>query len=311
MSIKILGDSTMDLSPELQKELSIPCVPFHINFGDVTKDDMSFPNEEMYAYFKKTGKLTQTSAVNVGEAKAFLEEHVKEGDEAYYLSISSDLSSGFQNVSLAAQELGDHIHVIDSRSFSLGIGLQALHLQVLVESGVTDKETLLKEIETYKDHVTASLTVEDLSFFAKGGRCSKLTAFGANLLKIRPTLMIKDGKFTVFAKMRGNMDKLGRKYAETVLPAFGDIDYSLALIGYTSDYSQGVKDLEQALKDAGFQRVVVTKTNSTNATHSGPNSYGFAFASGPELKKDSLFQRAKEKLASLRKKNKQSEKEGE
>ena len=249
MSIKILGDSTMDLSPELQKELSIPCVPFHINFGDVTKDDMSFPNEEMYAYFKKTGKLTQTSAVNVGEAKAFLEEHVKEGDEAYYLSISSDLSSGFQNVSLAAQEMGDHIHVIDSRSFSLGIGLQALHLQALVESGVTDKETLLKEIQTYKDHVTASLTVEDLSFFAKGGRCSKLTAFGANLLKIRPTLMIKDGKFigkgfeVVLSKENAALTKGhdGKKVTLGIRPenftAEGKTDFKVDLVEHLGQYS--------------------------------------------------------------------------
>lgn len=275
MSVKIIGDSTMDLRKNVQEELGIPCVPFTIEFGGETKADGSFPNEEMYEYNKTHKELCRTSAVNVGEAMEFFKEQGKNGDDLLYLSISSKLSSGYQNASIARED-NEHIYVFDSQSASLGIALQALKAKEMAEEGKTLAE-IVDVLEQYRLNTNVSLIVDDLTFLSKGGRISKAAAIGAGLLKFHPILTMKDGTFSILKKLVGKIQKLGAKYVDTVLDGYEDIDYSLALVGYTSERDSTVDDIINELKAKGFKRVLETKTNSTNAVHSGPNTYGVAY----------------------------------
>ena len=95
MKIKIVGDTSMDLSPAAQKELGIPCVPFSIQFGETSKKDTTFENEELYAYNDTHKQIAQTSAVNVGEAVEFFQKQKEDADQLFYVSISSKLSSNW------------------------------------------------------------------------------------------------------------------------------------------------------------------------------------------------------------------------
>ena len=275
MKIKIVGDTSMDLSPAAQKELGIPCVPFSIQFGETSKKDTTFENEELYAYNETHKQIAQTSAVNVGEAVEFFQKQKEDADQLFYVSISSKLSSGVQNASIAAEEVGG-VTVYDSESFSLGIALLAFKAKELADAGESDPQAIKAALD----------------------ECSKLLSFGANLLKIHPVLICKDGTLQVLKKFRGPMKKLGKKYVDETLACFSEIDKSVVLVGYTSEKDAMVDDAVQALKDAGFEKVYVTKTNSTNACHSGPNSIGFAFLNSAKTKEkhEALLTRIKNKF---------------
>lgn len=281
MSVKVIGDSSMDLSPSAQKRLGIPCIPFSIQFGQESKYDMSFENEEMFEYNKTHKEICRSSAVNVGECMAFFEENQKDGSDLLYFSISSKLSSGYQNASIAAQG-NPSIHIYDSQSMSLGIAMQALKAKELADEGKSIEE-ILPIVDEYRKNTCASLIVQDLSFFARGGRISRAAALGAGLLKIHPILMMNNGTLGVFKKLIGSSTtKLAKKYVHAILDGYNDIDYSMALVGYTSARDQGVDDIIEELKAAGFERVEETKTNSTNAVHGGPLVYGIAFVTSNE-----------------------------
>lgn len=284
MSIIIVGDSTMDLSNEVQKKLCIPCVPFSVEFGMESKRDTTFQNEEMYEYNKTHKDICRSSAVNVGECIDFFKANKKDEDEMIYFSISSKLSSGLQNATIAKGD-DDKITIYDSKSFSLGIALLAIKAKALAEKGMAVKD-IIPIIDEYRENVNASLIVQDLSYMARGGRISKATAIGAGLLKIHPILSTKDGTFIVVKKLIGaTTKKLARKYVDSILEGVNDIDYSLALVGYTSERDEGVDDIIDELKNKGFEKVLETKTNSTNAVHSGPNAYGVAFIASTKPKK--------------------------
>lgn len=287
MSIKVVGDSTMDLTKEKQEEFGISCVPFSIEFGEESKKDGSFPNEEMFEYNKTHKEICKSSAVNVGEAMEFFEELRKNGDDVIYFSISSKLSSGYQNASIAKEE-DEHIYVFDSQSASLGIALQAFKAKEMADEGKSMKE-IIDVLEQYRHNTNVSLIVDDLTFMAKGGRISKAAALGAGLLKFHPILTMKDGCFSVLKKLMGKIQKLGSKYVESVLEGYEDVDYSLAFVGYTSERDSTVDDIVNSLKEKGFQKVIETKTNSTNAVHSGPNTYGIAFISSNKPRKYRFF----------------------
>ena len=281
MAVKVVGDSSMDLSPEAQKRLGIPCIPFSIQFGQESKYDMSFENEEMFEYNKTHKEICRSSAVNVGECMKFFEENRQGDDELIYFSISSKLSSGYQNATIAKQD-NDKITIYDSQSMSLGIAMQALKAKELAEEGKTVKE-ILPILDEYRKNTCASLIVQDLSYFARGGRISRVAALGAGLLKIHPILMMNDGLLGVYKKLIGSTTtKLAKKYVHAVVDDYTDIDYSLALVGYTSKRDQGVDDIVNELKTIGFKRVEVTKTNATNAVHGGPLVYGIAFITSNE-----------------------------
>lgn len=282
MSIKIIGDSTMDLSPEVQKKLGISCVPFTVEFGETPRKDTTFSNDELFDYNKTHKDICKTSAVNVGEVEEFYNRFNKD-DDLIYFSISSKLSSGCQNALIAADD-NPKIHVVDSESFSLGIALMAIKAKEMVDEGKTVDE-ILNVIEDYKKNTVASLIIDDLSFMARGGRISKAVALAAGALRIHPILSTKDGTFFVFKKLIGKTNKLGKKYVESVLEGQEDIDYSLALVGYTSEIDEGVTTIVEELKAKGFERVEISRTNSTNAVHGGPNVYGIAFCASNKGKK--------------------------
>ncbi len=287
MGIKIVGDSTMDLSKDLQEEFGIRCVPFSIEFGEESKKDGSFPNEEMYEYNKTHKDICRSSAVNIVEAEDFFKEEGKSGDDIIYFSISSKLSSGYQNASIAKDD-NEHIYVFDSQSASLGIALQALKAKEMANEGKSMKE-IVEVLEQYRHNTNVSLIVDDLSFFARGGRISKASALGAGLLKFHPILTMRDGSFSVLKKLVGKIQKLGAKYVDSILEGYDNIDHSIALVGYTSDRDPTVDDIINELKTKGFKKIIETKTNSTNAVHSGPNTYGVAYISSMKPGKYRFF----------------------
>lgn len=282
MRIAISGESPMDFDKNMQEKYGVYSVPFHIQLGEVSYlDDGTHDNQELFDYFDKTKKIPRTSAANVQEISEHFSNILKDNDYVIHFTISSGLSSGYQNA-VAAKGDDERIFVIDSTSFSLGIGYMALYAKKLADTGKYTPEQIVAECEDLKNHVCASLVVRDLIYMAKGGRCSSLTGLLGSMLHIIPVLVVKNGKLINEKKLMGNIRKLGKKYVEYMLSQYEDIDYSMAMVGYSTELHSGVLQAVEALKEAGFETVEVTKCNATCPSHGGPEVIGFSFKYGKE-----------------------------
>ncbi|MCQ2772826.1 MAG: DegV family protein [Bacilli bacterium] len=277
MRIAISGESPMDFDKAMQEKYGVYSVPFHIQLGDVSYlDDGTHDNQELFDYFDRTKKIPRTSAANINEIQEHFENILKENDAVIHFAISSGLSSGYQNA-VAARNDDPRIFVIDSNSFSLGIGYMALYAKTLVDTGEYTPEQIVEKCEELKGHVCASLVVRDLVYMAKGGRCSSLTGLLGSMLHIIPVLVVKNGKLVSEKKLQGNIRKLGKKYVEYMLSQYEGIDYSVAMVGYSTELHSGVLQAAEALKAAGFEKVEITKCNATCPAHGGPEVIGFSF----------------------------------
>lgn len=277
--IALSGESTMDFQRDNLEKYDVYSIPFHVQMGESTYLDGEKTNEEIFEFVRESGLAARTSAANIQELEDHFERILGERDEILHLTISSELSSGYQNAQIAKGER-DNIEVIDSRSISLGIAMMAIKARKLIDEGKKTLKEIAEEIRAYRSHVDASLMIEDLSFMAKGGRCPRLVALGANFFKIRPVVSMKEGKISLSKMIRGKIKDKVTDYIDSRLNGKNDVDYSFCALGYTSKTRIGVEEAVNHLKAKGFKEVLVTVTNATDACHGGPNVIGFAFAYG-------------------------------
>ena len=196
MRIKISADSTCDLSPELIETYNIGITPLYIEKGGQNcRDGMDITPQEIFDYVRSGKGVCRTAAVNVDDYTAFFKKCRENYDAVIHFNISSDFSSCYQNACTAAAEF-ENVYVVDSRNLSTGIALLVLDAAERAEKGEDPKEIAALMRETAKK-VEASFVIDTLFYLQKGGRCSTLAALGANLLKLKPCIEVKDGKMGV------------------------------------------------------------------------------------------------------------------
>ena len=229
--IKILSDSTCDLSPELIKKYDIGIIPLYVRLGeDEYLDGVNITPDDIYKWSDETEKTPGTAAPSVNDIMNILKTY--DADDYIIFTISASMSSCYSNCMLAAEELAmeDHIHVINSKNLSTGIGLLIIEAAQMAENGKSAAE-ITEYIEKLIPRVRASFVVETLTYLYRGGRCSGVAAYFGNALKIHPRIAVVDGGMRPENKYRGFPQK------------------------YISDY---VKDMEDALKSAKPERVFIT-----------------------------------------------------
>ena len=270
----ILSDSTSDLGAEIIKARDIKISPLTVVLGDDKYlDGVEITPDEVYAYYKKSGKLAKTTATNMAEHEDFLGEHLKNGEEAVYFTISSELSTTYNNARLAAEDM-DNVYVIDSRNLSTGIGLLVLHACDLADEGKSAKE-IYDEITTLIDHVDASFVVDTLEYLHKGGRCSSIAALGANLLKLRPMIQVKDGKMSVTKKYRGKMTEVLKQYVNEKLNDENGFIGKYIFVTHSGNCDEIAKELRaMALEKHPDKEVFITRAGCTVSCHCGPGTLG-------------------------------------
>lgn len=274
----ITADSTVDLSPELKERYDIRILPLMITLGEdhFMDDGQSFTPLDMYARYHKDGLLPKTSAPGVQEFLDFFTPLVEQGYEIVHLDISAELSNTFNAARLAAQEL-EGVYVVDSRMLSTGVALLAIEGAECRDRGMNAWE-IARHLESLRGKVSTSFVLDTLEFMWKGGRCSGVTALGANLLKLKPGLEMKDGKLGVYKKFRGNIEKVYEQYirerleGKKVRPGHifitesGEIDPEV-----TERMCQLAKEL------SGCREVHHTMAGCTVSTHCGPKTLGVLF----------------------------------
>ena len=270
----ILSDSTCDLSAEIVKARDIKISPLTVVFGDEKHlDGVDVTPDDVYDYYKKTKSLAKTTATNMAEHEDFITENVPEGKEAVYFNISSEMSTTFNNARLAAEEM-DNVYVIDSRNLSTGIGLLVLHACDLADEGKSAKE-IYDEITELTAYVDASFVVETLEYLHKGGRCSSIAALGANLLKLRPMIQVKDGKMGVAKKYRGKMSEVFKQYVDEKLNDENKFIGKRIFVTHSGNCDEIAVELkDMVLKAYPDKEVLITRAGCTVSCHCGPGTLG-------------------------------------
>lgn len=275
--IALSAESTIDLTPELLNKYGIKIVHFHLEKEGVTYLDNEFTNEELFEFTKTTGKLCHTAAVNIEELENHFQTLKRSGaDQIIHFTISSGLSSGYPNAVVASHE-DPNIFVLDSHGTSGEIALLAIYAYQLIQKGKSFEE-IKKELLRRRENAKCSFIIDTLYFLQKGGRCSKLALFGANLLHIKPVILCdKEGKFIIGKKYRGTYTKCVINYVKDHLASYPVIDKSMCFINYSTAEESDLKMIQDYLYSFGFQQVVTTKACPTNSYHAGPKALGVQF----------------------------------
>lgn len=276
--IKILADSTCDLSKELIDAYSIGICPLIVNLDKESHLDCVdiFP-DDLYAWVDKTGKLPTTSAPSPDAIESILKQYAAENDLIVF-PIGGKISSTFQTFTVLAQSIPEaRITVIDSANLSAGIGLQILNAAELIRQG-KDYDTVVRECRQTVAKVRAGFIVDSVQYLYKGGRCSAMAALAASALHIHPTLAVVDGEITVDKKIRGDMLSATRKYAqgleEQMLQARDDVAF-ITHAGARDDVIEVIRQYVEGLHY--FKKVYVTRAGCVISSHCGPGTLGVLF----------------------------------
>lgn len=275
--IKITCDSTCDLSPELYDRYRVSVIPMCVSLGDrVCRDGVDVEPKELFSYVEETGKVPTTSAISVGEYEDFFQPFVEDGYEVVHINLSSELSSSHQNARIAAQEL-DNVHIVDSRSLSTGSGHLVILAAELASAGY-DGAYIAKALDDMKEHLDVSFILQTLDYLHKGGRCGGMARFGANMLKLRPEIVMENGKLHVGRMYRGTMEKTILDYVRGRLAEEKAVNYDRIFVTHSGVPGEIVNKVITLVKELRpFDEVIETVAGSTISCHCGPECLGVLF----------------------------------
>ena len=233
MRVKIISDSTCDLSPALLERYDIAVTPLCvIKDGKDFHDGVDITPADIFAHVDGGGDLCSTSAVSQYEYGEMFARYANEYDAVVQITIGANFSCCYQNACAAAQEY-ENVFVVDSENLSTGQGLLVVAAAKLAEQGLSGAE-IAERVRALAPKVEASFLIERLDYMRKGGRCSAVAALGANLLHLKPCIEVRNGKMAVCKKYRGSFEKCIRQYVKERLDGREDIAPELAFITHAA-----------------------------------------------------------------------------
>ncbi len=276
--IYLTADSSVDLTPELLEKYQIKTIPFLVTVGDKSYlDGIEINPELLYQKIKETGVMPKTAAITMADYEDLFKSLTEGGNEVIHFNISSGFSCAHQNALIAAEEV-EGVYVVDSRNLSTGTALLVLKAYDMIKEGKTAKE-IYEEITKLTENVEASFVLDTLEYLHKGGRCSGVAALGANILKLRPCIEVKEGKMGVGKKYRGKIEDCFYSYVRERLEGRDDLDLERIFITQSGSVSDEVQDKieEIILSIAPFKEVLRTTAGCTISAHCGPGTMGILF----------------------------------
>lgn len=278
-NVIITTDSVCDMPKELLERYQVRMIPLTISEGDHSyKDGVDFTPDDIYELYDSQHLLPKTSAISPQEFIDFFTPLTQDGSEVVHIDISSACSATYQNACMAASEL-EGVYPVDSLHLTLGQGLLVIEACRLRDEGYSAQE-IVERLLIYREKIATSFVVDTLEFLWKGGRCSGLTAFGANLLQVRPCLELREGEIKVARKYRGTMQKVYTQYIRDYLSR-ENIDTRMGFLVHSGRISQETLDqLRQLILElVPFSEVPIVRAGCTVTSHCGPGTIGVIFAS--------------------------------
>lgn len=276
MKIAVSAESTIDLPKELLELYKIHTIPFTVILGNKDALDGVITPKEIFDYVDQTSILPKTSAVNEFQYEEYFTNLLKEYDAIIHISLSSQISGSYQHANMVAGKLKG-VYVIDSKSLSTGIALQCIYARQLVDEGLNPAE-IAKKVRERTPATQASFVLNTVQYLYKGGRCSALSYFGANLLKIKPQILVRpDGKMEPGKKYRGKNKDVVEKYCYDTLERFNNPDKSVVFITHSGASQDMVDVAYDILEKQGFKNIHITVAGATISSHCGPKTLGILY----------------------------------
>ena len=277
MAVRITSDSTCDLG-SLVQENDVGILNFQVNLDAATyRDGVNITPQDIFDFVAKTKILPKTSAPSVIEYEEFFEEQLKGYDELIHFNISAKSSGSHQFARAAAEKFNGKVHVIDSMALSSGQGLLVLKAVEMRDKGLSADE-IEEVIKVLRTKVNTSFVPDQLNYLHKGGRCSGMTMFVANALKIHPKIVMKEGQLTQGGKYRGNMDKIIPRYIEELKEQYPSYDKTRCFVTHSSADSELVEIAKAKVKEVfNFDEVIETVAGSIVTSHCGKGTLGVLF----------------------------------
>ena len=278
--VKIISDSTCDLSTKLLEKYNVTILPLHIVLGeDEYLDGINIHPDDIYRWSDENKTTPKTSAASLEDTMNVLEPFLKERNEIVLFCISEKMSTTGQVMRLAADELGavNQVFVIDSRNLSTGIGLLVIEAAIMAQGGASGTE-IVKRMESLIPGVRASFVVDTLTYLHRGGRCSSLTALAGGVLKIHPKIVVKDGSMDVEKKYRGRMSSVILSYITDMEDDLKKANKERVFITHSGCDKEIIDEVYQYLKQLKhFDEIIITRAGSVISSHCGPGTLGVLF----------------------------------
>ena len=281
--VKIISDSTCDLSKDLIEKYNIAIIPLHILLGENEYEDgVDITPDEIYKWADKNKTTPKTSAPSVDTAERVMRQALEEADELVCFSISETMSSSGNVMKLAAEDMGvsEKVFVVNSKNLSTGIGHLVIEAAVMAINGSSASE-IVERIEDIIPKVRASFVVDTLTYLHRGGRCSGLAAMAGGVLKLHPRIDVVDGVMGAGRKYRGKLEKVIINYAEDLEPDLKKAKKDRVFIthsGCDKEIVDSVRDFLTGLDV--FDEILETRAGGVISSHCGPGTLGVLFISG-------------------------------
>lgn len=282
MAVKIVVDSTADLTPETAKRVKI--VPLTIRFGDREYiDGITLSSRQFYEMLVESDELPTTSQASPFAFGEAFEEAVQDGSQVVCITCTSKLSGTYQSAVIAAGEYPGQVFVVDSQTIAIGSSILIQYALELVERGMGAEEIVWKLMQK-RDKVRLIAMLDTLEYLKKGGRISATVAFAGGLLNIKPVICIENGEIKILGKARGS--RQGNNLLVQEIQKAGGVDFEKPiLLGYT-----GLSDslLQKYIADSAQlwaeyrSELPIRVVGSVVGTHAGPGAVAVAFFSAGE-----------------------------
>ena len=277
MKIKIMADSTCDLSPEYIAKHDIQMIPLQVNLnGHDYVDGVDITPDDIFRAVAGGADLPKTSAINVEDYRKTFTEALKHCDAIIHFAISADFSSCHANAVTASKGLP--VYCIDSRNLSSGIALLVCEAVDLIEAGCDDPQAIVDHVKSITDKVDASFIIDRLDYLHKGGRCSMVAMLGANVLKLKPCIEVVDGKMIVGRKYRGQFARCLKQYLDDRMHDIDAIDGKRIFVTHTAVDQKVVDALVEHVRSLNhFEEIYDVVAGSTISSHCGESTLGFLY----------------------------------
>lgn len=281
--VKIIADSTCDLSQDLLERYNVATIPLHILLGEEEYEDgVSLLPEDIYRWADEHKTTPKTSAPSVDTVMQVFRPPLSAGEDIVCFAISESMSTSTNVMRLAAMQLGaeSRVRVIDSANLSTGIGLLVLEAAQMAADGKSADEIVTK-IERLKPLVRASFVVDTLTYLHRGGRCNGLAAMAGSVMKLHPKIVVSDGKMSSSKKYRGKIGSVIMAYVRDMEEQLLAADRKRVFITHSGCPEETIDEVKAYLQSLSyFGEILVTRAGGVISSHCGPGTLGVLFIDG-------------------------------
>lgn len=279
--VVIITDSTVDLSKDLIEKFEIKVMPLYVIFDDETfHDGVDIDNPKLFEKVEEYNKLPKTSGAAPGDFVKFFTPYIEEGYDIFYMGIGSDLSCTYRSAMIAADMFDEgRVVVCDSKNLSSGIGLLVIKAAKYRDMGLSANE-IKEKIDLITPHVKSQFVVESLDYLYKGGRCSGVAKFFGTMLRVKPLIVVRNGKLSVGKKIIGSVKKALNVMIDLFMKDLKNVDPDCVLVTgvcakNNEDYIRSIIDNEEVHKYV--KDIYYTEAGSVIASHCGKGTIGILY----------------------------------